>query len=428
MPFFSVIIPAYNRLPYLLEALDSVWLQSFTDYEVIVVDDGSTDGTQAAVLEMLKCEKLKAETLKEDGTTNDTNQHEKEERVGSVERGEEIFQPQSSTGAGARWSNQGFARREREWERANKTTRIGTDVEPRKSRNDTKGEAQGDVQGTCACASEPDSLTSKLADSPPVSKPRLRVIRQVNAGPGAARNAGIRAAQGHYVAFLDSDDLWFPWTLEMYSRAIQSQAVVSFVAGREIKAAAGDKLDEILKNLPKRNPERKFVSRYFDNYLESSSERIWIGTPAACIRRTSLEKVGRFREERMNAEDSDLWLRLGVEEGFVRIEEPPVFIHRIMPGSEVASTTRAVAGMRNLLQTEKTGGYPGGAKYLKNRQLILSRHLRPGCVGLTKAGNAVEAWSLYLETSWMHVRLRAWKFLLGLPTLILKNLFQQKSP
>lgn len=73
MPFFSVIIPTYNRLPYLLEALESVARQSFRDYEVIVVDDGSQDGTEQAVLEMLKCEKLKAETLKEDGTTNDTN-------------------------------------------------------------------------------------------------------------------------------------------------------------------------------------------------------------------------------------------------------------------------------------------------------------------------------------------------------------------
>jgi glycosyltransferase involved in cell wall biosynthesis len=45
MPKFSVIIPTYNRAALLREALESVFPQTFTDYEVIVVDDGSTDDT-----------------------------------------------------------------------------------------------------------------------------------------------------------------------------------------------------------------------------------------------------------------------------------------------------------------------------------------------------------------------------------------------
>jgi glycosyltransferase involved in cell wall biosynthesis len=45
MPKVSVIIPAYNRLPMLKEAVDSVLAQDFEDFELIVVDDGSTDGT-----------------------------------------------------------------------------------------------------------------------------------------------------------------------------------------------------------------------------------------------------------------------------------------------------------------------------------------------------------------------------------------------
>ena len=45
MPFFSVIIPAYNRRAMLARAVESVLSQTFRDYELIVVDDGSTDGT-----------------------------------------------------------------------------------------------------------------------------------------------------------------------------------------------------------------------------------------------------------------------------------------------------------------------------------------------------------------------------------------------
>jgi glycosyltransferase involved in cell wall biosynthesis len=47
IPFFSVIIPTYNRLPFLQRAVASVQAQTFTNYELIVVDDGSTDQTDA---------------------------------------------------------------------------------------------------------------------------------------------------------------------------------------------------------------------------------------------------------------------------------------------------------------------------------------------------------------------------------------------
>lgn len=43
MPIVSVIIPVYNAMPYLQEAVKSIIDQTFTDYELIFVDDGSTD-------------------------------------------------------------------------------------------------------------------------------------------------------------------------------------------------------------------------------------------------------------------------------------------------------------------------------------------------------------------------------------------------
>lgn len=94
----SIVIPLYNKAAYITRALDSVRAQTFTDYEVIVVDDGSTDGGGGLVT------------------------------------------------------------------------------------------AYGD--------------------------PRVRLLRQKNAGPGPARNRGIAEAAGPYLTFLDADDEWLPTFLE----------------------------------------------------------------------------------------------------------------------------------------------------------------------------------------------------------------------
>lgn len=54
------------------------------------------------------------------------------------------------------------------------------------------------------------SLVSRFGDDP-----RLRIITQENTGVAAARNAGIEAAAGDLIGFLDSDDEWLPWKLEL---------------------------------------------------------------------------------------------------------------------------------------------------------------------------------------------------------------------
>ena len=54
MPFFSIIIPAYNASHTIVATIKSILSQSFDDYEVLVIDDGSTDGTYKLVKSLQK--------------------------------------------------------------------------------------------------------------------------------------------------------------------------------------------------------------------------------------------------------------------------------------------------------------------------------------------------------------------------------------
>ncbi len=55
-----------------------------------------------------------------------------------------------------------------------------------------------------------DPADESLAIAARSGDPRLRIVHQANCGQGAARNAGIEASRGDWIAFLDADDFWLP--------------------------------------------------------------------------------------------------------------------------------------------------------------------------------------------------------------------------
>src|SRR5687767_9573708 len=62
-PKFSIILPTYNRAHMIGGALETVRRQTFGDYEVLIVDDGSTDGTPRMIQEWLKDRRLRYHRL-----------------------------------------------------------------------------------------------------------------------------------------------------------------------------------------------------------------------------------------------------------------------------------------------------------------------------------------------------------------------------
>jgi glycosyltransferase involved in cell wall biosynthesis len=149
----------------------------------------------------------------------------------------------------------------------------------------------------------------------------ITVLRQRNAGPAAARNYGIAAAQGEFVAFLDSDDVWLPTKLER-----QVSLLNHF----------GESVPCCLTNIMMHWNDRK--SSAFDiSWLNPSCEEgLWTNADeilatrfvlfnqGIMIRRKVMDRVGGFDEKLRLLEDRELSLRLSLVGPWAFIDEPLV--------------------------------------------------------------------------------------------------------
>ena len=153
----------------------------------------------------------------------------------------------------------------------------------------------------------------------------------------------------------------------------------------------------------------------FPDYLATSARGIWIGTCAAAIRVDALREAGWFAADHLNAEDSDLWLRLGVAPGFIGVKSPPVFAYRRHAASAISAHAQTARGALHLIAQENRGAYPGGPQRRRERLEILTRHTRPASFACLRAGMSTEGWRIYRETARWNLSLTRWKYLLGFP-------------
>ncbi len=137
------------------------------------------------------------------------------------------------------------------------------------------------------------------------------VLRQGNRGVSAARNAGIAYASGHFIAFLDSDDLWLPGKLSRQVDFFNSNPGAMICQTEELWIRSG-------KRVNPKNRHKKFSGMIFKHSLP-----LCIVSPSAVmLKKSLLGKTGVFDESFPACEDYDLWLRISCKYSVFLINTP----------------------------------------------------------------------------------------------------------
>ena len=154
------------------------------------------------------------------------------------------------------------------------------------------------------------------------------MIHQENTGLSGARNTGLRAASGEWVAFLDADDAWHPRKLELQLKALDGQPKLGMI-GTDIFRYPTENIPRIERDgIVEELPLEKLLIR---NYITASS---------VLIRHSIAVQVGEFDTSLPNAEDLDYWQRTAARcgAGILRL---PLTGYRQVSGSLSRHAPRA---------------------------------------------------------------------------------------
>jgi glycosyltransferase involved in cell wall biosynthesis len=148
----------------------------------------------------------------------------------------------------------------------------------------------------------------------------VRYLRQANAGPAGARNTGFAASSGQFVAFLDSDDQWFPGAVRTLVKHLDDHDDIPFIFGDAMMGSPATGFvsfvetfgGDAFRNLPSR--EIAPGVRRFDRrpLLRQLLRRNFVFPGSLVLRREVVDQVGRFDPSLIGTEDWHFFLRLAV--------------------------------------------------------------------------------------------------------------------
>ncbi|MBY0522433.1 MAG: glycosyltransferase family 2 protein [Gemmataceae bacterium] len=172
-----------------------------------------------------------------------------------------------------------------------------------------------------------DGSTDDTPDRLAPYRARIRYIRQDNQGLSAARNTGIRLAQGTFVALLDSDDLWHPRKLEFQMRYLTRHPEVMLL---------GSNCQTGVRDWPALNDAEIVGERIT---LEELIVRSPFAPSTAVLHRDCLAATSLFDTSLRSVEDRDMWIRVAARFPVAMLQAPLCW-YRLHDGSMSRVATR----------------------------------------------------------------------------------------
>ena len=187
------------------------------------------------------------------------------------------------------------------------------------------------------------------------------ILRQANAGAYVARNLALRHAAGEHVAFIDSDDAWLPDKLERQVPLMRPG--VGLVYG-----------DVDIVTAPENRAPRtgmtafKAVAPCRGRALEALARGNFVPTSAALVRRSALQQIGGFPENRISA-DYLAWFRIAQAYDFDYVEAPVALYTRHQAGIS-HDLGRSLAARISLFRAERERTRDPAAREVLDRLLF----------------------------------------------------------
>jgi len=230
-------------------------------------------------------------------------------------------------------------------------------------------------------------------------KDRIEYIYTENGGPAHARNTGMKIAKGEYIAFLDSDDLYYPYKTELQANFLDKFSDIAMVctefsafddngfwdeyhlkkyhsAAYKNKAISYRDIYKekyLLKNFGEKFKDWGNKNAYIGNIFNIYFENLIILTNSIMFRKEILKKVGFFNEKYFIAEEYDFALRIckHYKVGFIDV---PTYKLRYHEG-QISQTNRESIGVliekqKNVLNIAEEFGLNDKKYYLINKERI----------------------------------------------------------
>jgi len=215
------------------------------------------------------------------------------------------------------------------------------------------------------------------------------VCLETNQGACAARNCAAALAAGEHLVFLDGDDAFLPWALDVYERIVQAKKPKMILAslwpfkGALPVVLAADAPHEI-----------RIVE--YEDFLQRDRH---LGEPSAkVIDRQSFQAVrGGWSPDTWPMEHTDLLLRLCVSVRAILILEPRTTFYRRHPGNNSANLARCLPALHKWIDNERSGEYAGGKASRFERQALIGGRIFWNARRAFKAGLVWDAAKLLVR-------------------------------